>query len=112
MGKVSFCDLQDRDGRLMSGGQMRRASLAIGVALEPGILHYQGVHKPWRYNWRYEGERYERAMREAGLLHGPLPGRTLPAILKKHLYRPVYRMTRNKILRLQKQFEKEDGTCS
>lgn len=30
--------LQDRDGRLMSGGQMRRASLAIGVALEPGIL--------------------------------------------------------------------------
>ena len=51
-------------------------------------------------------------MREAGLLHGPLPGRTLPAILKKHLYRPVYRMTRNKILRLQKQFEKEDGTCS
>ena len=31
-------ELQDRDGRLMSGGQMRRASLAIGVALEPGIL--------------------------------------------------------------------------
>ena len=30
--------LQHRDGRLMSGGQMRRASLAIGVALEPGIL--------------------------------------------------------------------------
>lgn len=85
---------------------------AVEAALEPGILHYQGVHKPWRYNWRYEGERYERAMREAGLLHGPLPGRTLPAILKKHLYRPVYRMTRNKILRLQKQFEKEDGTCS
>lgn len=31
-------ELQDRDGRLMSGGQMRRASLAIGVALEPGVL--------------------------------------------------------------------------
>ncbi len=31
-------ELQNRDGRLMSGGQMRRASLAIGVALEPGIL--------------------------------------------------------------------------
>ena len=30
--------LQDRDGRLMSGGQMRRASLAIGIALNPGIL--------------------------------------------------------------------------
>lgn len=31
-------DIQERDGRLISGGQMRRASLAIGVALEPSIL--------------------------------------------------------------------------
>ncbi len=30
--------LGDRDGRLLSGGQMRRASLAIGIALNPGIL--------------------------------------------------------------------------
>ena len=36
---VSACqELKDRDGRLLSGGQMRRASLAIGVALEPEIL--------------------------------------------------------------------------
>ena len=31
-------ELGERDGRLLSGGQMRRASLAIGVALNPGIL--------------------------------------------------------------------------
>lgn len=31
-------DFKDRDGRLLSGGQMRRASLAIGVALHPEIL--------------------------------------------------------------------------
>jgi energy-coupling factor transport system ATP-binding protein len=30
--------LSHRDGRLLSGGQMRRASLAIGVALNPSIL--------------------------------------------------------------------------
>lgn len=30
--------LKERDGRLLSGGQMRRASLAIGVALCPEIL--------------------------------------------------------------------------
>ena len=30
--------LRDRDGRLLSGGQMRRASLAIGIALDPGVL--------------------------------------------------------------------------
>lgn len=31
-------ELADRDGRLLSGGQMRRASLAIGVALNPSVL--------------------------------------------------------------------------
>lgn len=31
-------DIAHRDGRLLSGGQMRRASLAIGVALFPQIL--------------------------------------------------------------------------
>lgn len=31
-------DFSERDGRLLSGGQMRRASLAIGVALQPEIL--------------------------------------------------------------------------
>ena len=30
--------LRKRDGRLLSGGQMRRASLAIGIALDPEIL--------------------------------------------------------------------------
>lgn len=30
--------LGERDGRLLSGGQMRRASLAIGIALKPSIL--------------------------------------------------------------------------
>ncbi len=31
-------ELAQRDGRLLSGGQMRRASLAIGIALNPSIL--------------------------------------------------------------------------
>ena len=36
--RFRLADLADHDGRLMSGGQMRRASLAIGVALDPPIL--------------------------------------------------------------------------
>ena len=36
--RFRLANLRDRDGRLLSGGQMRRASLAIGVALDPGIL--------------------------------------------------------------------------
>ena len=38
LARFRLTELQDRDGRLLSGGQMRRASLAIGVALNPGIL--------------------------------------------------------------------------
>lgn len=34
----NLTDIKDRDGRLLSGGQMRRASLAIGIALNPEIL--------------------------------------------------------------------------
>lgn len=36
--RFRLTQLRDRDGRLLSGGQMRRASLAIGIALNPGIL--------------------------------------------------------------------------
>lgn len=36
--RFRLTDIKDRDGRLLSGGQMRRASLAIGVALRPEIL--------------------------------------------------------------------------
>ena len=36
--RFRLTNLKNRDGRLMSGGQMRRASLAIGVALCPEIL--------------------------------------------------------------------------
>ena len=36
--RFRLTSLKDRDGRLLSGGQMRRASLAIGIALDPEIL--------------------------------------------------------------------------
>ena len=36
--RFRLSDLCQRDGRLLSGGQMRRASLAIGIALNPQIL--------------------------------------------------------------------------
>lgn len=36
--RFRLTEFKDRDGRLLSGGQMRRASLAIGIALNPEIL--------------------------------------------------------------------------
>lgn len=38
LSQFSLETLADRDGRLLSGGQMRKASLAIGIALNPPIL--------------------------------------------------------------------------
>jgi len=38
MEQFRLLDIRERDGRLLSGGQMRRASLAIGIALNPSIL--------------------------------------------------------------------------
>lgn len=36
--RFHLTEVSERDGRLLSGGQMRRASLAIGVALQPELL--------------------------------------------------------------------------
>lgn len=36
--QFNLMDIRQRDGRLLSGGQMRRASLAIGVSLNPKVL--------------------------------------------------------------------------
>ena len=38
LSRFRLTELQNRDGRLLSGGQMRRASLAIGIALDPEVL--------------------------------------------------------------------------
>lgn len=38
LAQFELSELQDKDSRLMSGGQQRRASLAIGVAMNPSII--------------------------------------------------------------------------
>jgi energy-coupling factor transport system ATP-binding protein len=38
LGDFNLTDLADRDGRLLSGGQQRRASLAIGAAMQPSLM--------------------------------------------------------------------------
>lgn len=36
--RFNLTDLQERDGRLLSGGQQRRATLAIGMAMRPAVM--------------------------------------------------------------------------
>lgn len=48
----------------------------LEAILNPAILHYWGPKKPWKWNHRPEGRRYERCLRELGLVEGRLPGTT------------------------------------
>ncbi len=78
---------------------------SVGAALYPGVLHYQGVHKPWRYNYRIERARYERAMLDVGIIdHLPLPGWNFETFIKRLVYAPLYAVTWWKIRRLAKRF--------
>lgn len=78
---------------------------SLEAALRPGILHYQGRHKPWKYNHRLERQRYEQTLLRAGLItHLPLPGWNFPDFLKHLFYAPLYALTWKRIQRLAQQF--------
>lgn len=86
----------------------RGASLedSVEAALRPGILHYQGPNKPWRYNYRIERKRYEDAIRGSGFGEYPLPGKTCSKQLKSILHAPVYWLTWAKIRRFDLHFRR------
>lgn len=46
----------------------------LQAVIEPKVLHYWGGRKPWKFNHRPERLRYERAMRELGMVDGALEG--------------------------------------
>lgn len=105
---------RSRTSRLNRGAPIEHA---VEAALRPGILHYQGANKPWRYNYRIERERYTQAIRESGFGEYPLPGRTMRLWIKAWLYKPVYWLTWQKLKRLDAHFKKcasapkQDTTC-
>lgn len=77
---------------------------AVEAALRPGILHYQGPNKPWRYNYRIERRRYKQALVSSGFGASSLPGWTLGKWLKAVFYTPIYWLTWLKIRRLDAKF--------
>ena len=48
----------------------------LEAIVSPGIIHYMGQHKPWRYNHRPERKRYARAMESLGWSTEGLCGKT------------------------------------
>lgn len=84
----------------------------VSAALSPGILHYQGKHKPWHYNYRIEGKRYLNAMKDAGFYEGSLPGFSWQKWLKRVAYQPIYWMTWLKLSSMQQTQTKQDDRKS
>lgn len=78
---------------------------AIEASYYPGILHFIGPHKPWRYNHRFMRKRYEDAIRRSGLPGFlPIPGWNLKDFFKRLMYAPMYMLVRMKMKRLAKKF--------
>lgn len=72
---------------------------AVEASVRPGILHFWGPKKPWFYNYRYEGPRYEAAMRRADVGGLPLPGKTWIKSMKKKWYALSFARNRSVIRR-------------
>ncbi len=101
----NWCDGNTRRILVMKPGVERERGYTLRQMAEaahnPAILHFWGQHKPWRYNYRMEGKRYERCMREAGLLkERSLPGFSVKAFFKKITHAPLYAIVRMRLRRL------------
>ena len=59
----------------------------LEAIISPGIIHYQNKNKPWRFNHRPEGRRYERLMRKMGYLKTRyLPGASFVKEIIRRLF--------------------------
>jgi lipopolysaccharide biosynthesis glycosyltransferase len=92
--------------RSIKSSMNRGATLEDSVesALRPGILHYQGPNKPWRYNHRIERKRYEKAIIQSSFGEYPLPGKTIIKWIKYIAHMPIYWLTWKKIRKLDSHF--------
>jgi len=85
---------------------------SVESALHPGILHYQGPNKPWRYNHRIERKRYEEAIIKSGFGEYPLPGKTMIKLIKYIIHIPIYWLTWKKIRTLDLHYRKTKQIAS
>lgn len=66
----------------------------LEAILDPAILHFWGPRKPWKWNRRPEGRRYEAVLRATGLLKGSLPGTTAVRRAEGLLFRAYHGILR------------------
>lgn len=86
---------------------IRAATLkeAVEASVFPGILHYCGDRKPWKYNYHITRVRYEQALIKSGVKGYNLrDGWSFKIFRKRLTYTLIYKLTWMKIRRLAKYF--------
>lgn len=81
----------------------------LEAADQPGILHFWGGQKPWRYNFRYEGERYRQVWLRSPWKDIPMKGKTLKLVFRKITMLPIYFLTKKRIKRLRNYLQRQDA---
>ena len=81
----------------------------LEAVLNPAILHFWGSKKPWRWNHRPEGRRYEACMREMGVLVGPLPGSSWVRRLEGWIFSAYHALLREGVRRKLRKLEASHG---
>lgn len=78
---------------------------AVEASVFPGILHYCGGCKPWKYNYHITRGRYEQTLLKSGVKGYNLrEGWSFKIFWKRLTYAPIYKLTWVKISRLAKYF--------
>ncbi|MBQ2379376.1 MAG: glycosyltransferase family 8 protein [Akkermansia sp.] len=71
----------------------------------PGIIHFVGRYKPWRYNYRLMRERYEAVMKKSGVSGYNLREKwSFNVFCRRLIYPLLYAMVWRKVRRLVKYF--------
>lgn len=81
----------------------------LEAVLNPAVLHFWGSKKPWRWNHRPEGWRYESAMRELGVLTGSLPGSSWMKDVWRRLFSVYHALLRHLVRRRLRRLEASHG---
>lgn len=78
---------------------------AVEASAFPGIIHYCGPGKPWKYNYHITRTRYEAVLKKSGITGYDLQeGRSMKIFRKRLTYALVYKLVWFRVRRLMKCF--------
>lgn len=88
--------------KLIRGATLKEV---VEASYYPGIVHFCGRFKPWKYNYHIMRDRYEEALRKSKVEGYNLnEGRTLKLAIRRLTNIPMYALVWRKVRKLMKRF--------